>query len=532
MKKILLFMFLAFTAFCVYGQDAGYNDDIAQYDVKFILNQDASVTVMEKYTVERATGKLLPAFKRNIRTENKLENVALYFNGDLLISFVNADEDTATVTSKEFMRASGGKDVVMLTYKMPAYIYSLSKEDHFKWVVEADNLPYNPQSGTVTFKTIGNPTLKKGQIIFDNKKEQVAYDLKENFAFSINPVFKMKGVRVSLDLAFEEGFFESTSTVNYLLKTGASASLKGIAFIVPFGVMFAMVIYSFILWNKYGKDPKGPFVTEYAPPKGITPAFAKFLVKKKSFLDFSYFIITLIHLSLNKYIEITTYKGEVCIKSLKGPDSSGLEEEDKIIYESLFAYSPEIVLNKANKGYVSNAIKLLFNRIIVKGENYFTPNYRYAIVPAALLMASFMLLLAFKGIMLVCAAACFLICLITFVLFMMTIDNISPRYKKVYCKLMGFKQYMDIAEKGRVHFSDPLDEQRLFCDNLAYAYAFGMEERIIRKIQYKFDREAIEAYLDTYVYTDFMTQDYFLDTLHLLFSGRDTKRNKYLDDIF
>ena len=532
-------MFLLLTAFCVYGQDVGYADDIydsqydiAQYDVKLILNQDASVSVIEKYTVGRAPGKLLPVFRRDIKTENKLENVALYFNENLLISSVKADEDTVTVTSKEFMKASGGKDVVMLTYKVPAYIYSLSKEDHFKWVVEADNLPYNPQSGTVTFKTIGNPTLKKGQIIFDNKKEQAAYDLEENFAFSINPVFKMKGVRVTLDLAFEEGFFESTSTVNYLFKTGASASLRGIAFIAPFGVMFAMVIYSFILWNKYGKDPKGPFVTEYEPPRGITPAFAKFLVKKKSFLDFSYFIITLIHLSLNKYIEITSYKGEVCIKSLKGQDSAGLEEEDKIIYENLFAYSPTIILNKTNKGYVSNAIKLLFHRIITKGENYFTPNYWYAAVPAALLMASFLLLLAFKGVMLVCAAACFLVCLITFLLFLMTIDNISPRYKKVYCKLMGFKQYMDIAEKGRVHFSDPLDEQRLFCDNLAYAYAFDMEQRIIRKIQYKFDKKAIEAYLNTYVDIDFMSQDYFIDNLHFLLTDNGARRRDYLDDIF
>ena len=539
MKKFLLLIFLVLGTFCTYGQDVGDFDDITDdqndivdYDVKFILNQDASVVVVEKYSMDREFGKLLPIFKRNIETEQKLENIALYFNNRMIISLVDTDEDTVTVTAQELLRSRGGKNTIMLTYKIPASIYSLLNEDHFKWDFDLKNLPYNPNRGTVTFKTNGNPVLKKGQVIFKHPKGQITYDLKENMQVPITPAFAIAEVQASLNLAFEQGFFESTSTTTHLLKKGANSSIKGMAYIAPFCVMLAMVIYSFILWNKYGKDPKGPFVTEYDPPKDITPAFAKFLLNRKKHLDFSYFIITLIHLSLNKYIEITTYKGDICIKSLRGSNYSGLVEEDKIIYESLFAYSPQIILNKENKGYVGNAIQLLFHRILTKGEKYFTPNYWYAAVPATLLMTSFMLLLAFnKGIMLLCAAFCLVVCLSTFVLFIMIIDNVSPLYKDTYCKLMGFKQYMDIAEQGRVHFSDPLDEKRLFCDNLAYAYAFGMEKRIIRKIQYKFDSAAIEEYLNTYVDVDFLSQDYFIDTLHLLFN-KSSSRIRKSDDLF
>lgn len=544
MKKFLLFLFLFLGFSCLYAQYKGiYNNTDTQqnavediddkptisYNVKFTLKQDDSVVVVEKFIFDWDRQETLPRFKRIIKTDKKLQNISLYFNNRLIDVSVNTDEENeiTSVFADFVVFLYPGKNTLLFTYTIPKAIYSLVTSDHFKWDLDLEHLPYPAQQGMVIFKT--EAALKSGKIIFKHPQAEATFDIRENFDFPITTAFK-KHLKVILDLSFEQGFFESTSTTSHLLNAGLTSLLKGIFRIAPVCVVFIMIFYSFILWYKYGKDPTGPFVTEYAPPKEITPAFAKFLLNRKVPLDFSYFIITLLNLSLNKYIEITSYKGQVCIKSLRGPDSSGLVEEDKIIYDSLFAYSPTIVLNKENAPYVSNAIMAMFHRIIAKGENYFTPNYWYAAVPATMMMASFLLLFAFKGVMLVLAAFCFVICLVIFVIFMILIDNVSPRYKAIYCKIMGFRQYMKIAEEGRVHFSDPLDKERLFCDYLAYAYAFAMEQRIIRQIRYRFDGSAIAAYLNTYVNVDFLSLDYMIDAISF-FAQIGTKDRKRRDPL-
>lgn len=505
MKKFLLYIFLFCAPFCAFAQYLNDNAEIENtnsYDVKFVLKQDASVILAEKFTIYSDGSHPIPFFRRNIKTDKKLENVNLYLNGHLIDISVGKKDNAATVRANDyewFPLSADGKNTVILTYKLPKTVYSLFNTDYFKWDLQLKNLPYKIDKGHVIFKVDGSAFIKNSKVLFETPEGNVPFDLKEDFDFPIGAAFD-KGLNISLDISFEPGFFEGTSTCDYLLKEVLIAAKK-ISVIVPVLVVLFMAFYSFTIWNKYGKDPKGPFVTEYAPPADITPAFAKAMLKRKIPLDFSYFIITLINLSLKNYIRITDYRGEICIESLKGPNSENLKEEDKIIYDSLFAYSPKIVLNKENGIYIANALKAFFNRMLVKREEYFTPNYWCMALPLLLTIISFLLLFAFEGVMLGVAAVCFIICLIILVLFFMIIDNVAPRYRSVYCKIMGFKQYMQIAEEGRVHFSDPLDEERLFCDYLAYAYAFGMEKKIIRKVKYKFDTEAIEA-INNYLYND------------------------------
>lgn len=520
MKKFFLFILLFCAPFCSFAQDEGVINDVKElpisYDVKIMLKQDSSAIIVEKFTIYADDNYLLPFFKRKIKTDKKLENISLYLNNRYMETIPRKNEDSVTILGIDNIEIRPGKNTVMLTYKLPKAVYSLFNTDNFAWDLQLDTLPYISNKGKVVFNVSGNPTLKKGKIIFKNSQKEETFDLEERIEFPIDKALQDKW-GVSLTLAFKGGFFEGTKlTTDHLLDEGF-ASAKSMFIVVPVLIMLMTVIYSFTIWNKYGKDPKGPFVTEYNPPADITPAFAKAMLNRKIPFDFSYFIITLLNLSLNNYIKITDHRGEICIESLKGTDSKGLKEEDKIIYDSLFAYSPRIVLNKENGVYIGNAIKALFIRMKRKREEYFTPNYWCMVIPLIFTIISFLLLLSFKGTELIVAVVCFVICLVTLVFFFMIIDNVSPRYRKVYCKIVGFRQYMQIAEEGRVHFSDPLDEQRLFCDYLAYAYAFGMENRIIRKVKYKFDIEAIEAIKD-YLYRNInsqITAQNFVDALKI-----------------
>ena len=86
---------------------------------------------------------------------------------------------------------------------------------------------------------------------------------------------------------------------------------------------------------------------------------------------------------------------------------------------------------------------------------------------------------------------CFIIALIVFVIFLILIRNVSPEFVKLYSQIMGFKHYMEIAESGRARLSNVFDKERLFCDNLDYAYAFGLGHRVIDMFPARFDSKLV-----------------------------------------
>ena len=339
-------------------------------------------------------------------------------------------------------------------------------------------MPYKFESGTIIVDANISHIINKSQIIFKQKNKKIPFEIQEGKSFPITDALN-KNFDVSLDLVFEGGSFESS--------TIATKTFFKLINILPVLNLFLLILYSYILWNKYGKDPKGPFVTEYAPPKNVTPAFAKYILNRREPPNFYYFIITLISLVMKKYIKITEVKGQVFVTSLKGSDSSDLVEEDKIIYDSLFAYSPEIVLDNRNAVYIYNAISALFNRLETKREQFFTHNIWYTMIPNCLLLVSIGLPFAFSGAMRGFAIICFFIAVVVYACFLATIDNVAPQYQKLYCQIMGFKQYLEIAESGRIALSNPFDKERLFCDYLPYAYAFGIGKGLIKMFPAQFD---------------------------------------------
>ena len=325
---------------------------------------------------------------------------------------------------------------------MPDAVYSYRGKDHFKFNLQLLKWSYKPDQATILFKVDGTH-MTNGTFL---KIDDTALQIEEGEEVSLTPFIDKN---ISLDLSFEKGFFDTYSVVFHYLRN----ALK----ILPIFVMLFMIFYSFILWVKYGQDPKGPFVTQYNPPRSITATFAKYLLNKNMPFDYSYFVLTLITLSLRGFIEISEYQGEVCIKSLRGADSSGLYEEDKLIYERLFAYSPKIVFSAGNATYVVDAIQALYCKMENKKKKFFDHNSWYAVAPCTFLLISFLLVFPLEGTWQILAVICFTISLIAFIFFIILIRNISPELLEIYNEILGFKQYMDIAETGRAKFSNPFE---------------------------------------------------------------------------
>ncbi len=493
MKNFLIFVLLFFCALPLFAQE-DFN-----YSAKIILRKDATAEVQEGITFYTDSIISLPALKRIIDEDINVKRISVFINGEYVDFTQKMIDNKVHIYALVNPHLRIGKNHIILSYTVSDVIQAGYNKDVFKWNLNLQDLPYKFNKGKILFKVDGSHIIKNTSI----KIGKAVLPLEEDKEFSLTPFLDKE---ISLDLSFEKGFFD-----NYLL---ASRYLRGMLNILPIFVMLVMLICCYFVWRKYGKDPKGPFVTEYEPPKDITPAFAKYILHRQEPIDFSYVTITLINLAMKGYIKISKYKGNICCTSLKGTNYSELFEEDKIIYENLFAYSPTLVLDNTNATYIQNAFKKMIDRMIVKSESFFRANVYQMSIPLGILLLSFLLIYTSQNQFATYVAKfCFGISLVSFGLLFMFIDNISPRYVKSYCRLMGFRQYMLIAEKGRVHFSNPFDKERLFCDYLPYAYAFGMEKQLIAKFKKEFDERIIRRYQEYLGSVEAISQEQINSTL-------------------
>ncbi|MBQ2312553.1 MAG: DUF2207 domain-containing protein [Elusimicrobiaceae bacterium] len=474
MKNFLIFILLFFCALPSFAQED------FDYNIKIILKKDASAEVRETVTLYADSEEELPVLKRSLKTNTTLKKINLSYNMRYFSVIADKIGNTTFIqpVSRPFSRI--GKNTITLSYIVPDAVYSYFGKDYFKFDLQLSDWSYKFKQGTLSFKVDGNHIINNTVIKIDN----TIYHVEEDREYILTPFLNKN---IFLDFSFEGGFFDSYSVVFH--------NLRNMLNILPIFVTLFMIIYCYFVWRKYGKDPKGPFVTEYEPPKDITPAFAKYILNRQEPIDFSYVTITLINLAMKGYIKISKYKGQICCTSLKGTNYSELVEEDKIIYENLFAYSPNLILDNTSATYIQNAFKKMVDRMVVKGEDFFHANVYQMSIPLGILLLSFLVIYTSQNQFATYVAKfCFGISLVSFGLLFMFINNISPQYVKSYCRLMGFRQYMLIAEQGRVHFSNPFDKERLFCDYLPYAYAFGMEKQLIAKFKKEFDERIIQRY--------------------------------------
>lgn len=350
MKNFLLSVLCFIAALPVFAEQ-DFN-----YSAQIILKKDASADIHERITFYTDSVTVLPAFKRTIDTDKKLKKISIFINGKSADFVKKINEEKTHISALVNPHLRIGKNYIALSYTIPEVVYSAYNKDIFKWNLNLAELPYKLKKGKILFKVDGDHVTKNTLIKVDKK----VLPIEEGKDFSLTPFLNKD---ISLDLSFEQGFFEDHSIIFHYF--------KHILNWAPIFVMFLMIICCYLLWVKYGKDPKGPFVTEYAPPKRITATFAKYLLNIRKPFDYSYFVLTLITLSLKGFIEISEYNGDICVKPLQGTNAIGLYEEDKLIYERLFAYSPKIVFNRENATYIHDAIMALHQKMENKKHEFF-----------------------------------------------------------------------------------------------------------------------------------------------------------------
>lgn len=244
----------------------------------------------------------------------------------------------------------------------------------------------------------------------------------------------------------------------------------------------------FLLWQKYGKDPElGTVIPQYEPPVGLSPVELQFL--KKGRLDFGALGPQIVYFANKGVLTISKEKVEKPLAPDKEDyilHKTGVEEglnlEDKALLGALFWATERISLTELSR-----------TRDVVLGVLYAIQKYGKIEKMRSLyrqkshglsgLVSTVGLLCIFLGVFAgVIFASLFVgiavgVSGLLMIIFSFFMPARTEEGARLYAHLLGFAEYIKVAEKDRIAFHDaPSKSPERFQKLLPFAMVLGLEK--------------------------------------------------------
>jgi uncharacterized membrane protein YgcG len=241
--------------------------------------------------------------------------------------------------------------------------------------------------------------------------------------------------------------------------------------------LLLLLAYYIPIWLQHGKDPaEGLIVTRYEPPTGFSPASLRYI--KQMHYDNKVMTSAIVSLAVKGYLSIENDDGAHKVhKSPRSRALAALAPGEKELFEALFAEGDSVTLENTNHEVLGEARSA--HRASLKQDykqHYFRTN-GWLNLPAVLIviLAAVIALNVGRGPTLPVIAMIVLSSL-TMVFFAIIMKRPTLRGRKLLDEMMGFADYLEIAEKDELNLRNPPEKTpQLFEALLPYALALGVE---------------------------------------------------------
>jgi uncharacterized membrane protein YgcG len=254
-------------------------------------------------------------------------------------------------------------------------------------------------------------------------------------------------------------------------------------------------IVCFIIWWKFGKDPKAPeaIVPEYDAPKNLSPIELGML-HTDGRLKNEFITAEIINLAVKGIITIAEVENDFLFfhrkdYQLARTENIGLENSlnpaQKIIFGNIFKYGNRVMLSQLKKERFFSCLKdvekavegILEENNLMAKESLWLRNTFHSVGAVLLLLAIFVFGRIFNDFfwILIFIASGIIILIFGFFMPRRTIEGAQINWE-----IDGFKLYMKTAEKYRSQF---YEKENIFEKLLPYAIVFGITELWIKKMQ-------------------------------------------------
>ena len=253
--------------------------------------------------------------------------------------------------------------------------------------------------------------------------------------------------------------------------------------LVALAGLLALFAYYIPVWRQFGRDPEeGVIVTRYEPPAGYSPASLRYI--RQMYYDNKVMTAAVLNLAVKGYLRIVRDGDEHVLEKLEtgatAPETAAGERE---LYDALFAESSSIRLKNTNHRRLRRA-KEAHRKSLEQDyrRKYFRTNLLLSLPGAAIVIASAIVALTLSGrppAVIVLAVALNVAVMLFFGWIM---RRPTLRGRKLLDELLGFKDYLDVAEKDELNLRNPPEKTpELFEAYLPFALALGVEQRWAEK---------------------------------------------------
>ncbi|NQV81503.1 MAG: DUF2207 domain-containing protein [Alphaproteobacteria bacterium] len=470
---------------------------IVDFHSEIWVNADASMTVRETITVDSAGRKIRRGIFRDFPTIYKSPSGRRSVVGFQLEQVLRNSRSEPFHTER---RSNGvriyigdanilipaGRHVYEISYRTNRQLGFFDAIDELFWNVTGNgwDFPIERARATVHLPSgatavdhagyTGRTGARGADFTYAGKSDKTV-------TFETNRTLK-SGEGLSIAVSWPRGFVQRPTNGQMLAYSLSDNRFVIIAVLGP----IILLVYFLTIWFRVGRDPeKGPIVPRYEPPKGFSPAGARYVLNMG--FDDKSFTAAIVNMAVKGFLTIKEGGWQVYTLELTG-QSPGLSKGESAVARKLFpGATVSIELEQDNHETLQSAKLALqgsfrkeFEKIyFIRNERYFLPGIAFTVLALILLIGSDVSVLTLNDARLaISAIASFGSMIILNFVFYRLLKAPTRLGRKTMDEIEGFKDYLSVAEKDRMNLLNPPERTpELFEQFLPYALALGVEQQ-------------------------------------------------------
>ncbi len=242
--------------------------------------------------------------------------------------------------------------------------------------------------------------------------------------------------------------------------------------------LLLMLIYYIPVWRSHGKDPEaGVVVTRYEPPAGFSPASLRYI--RQMYYDYKVMTAAVVNLAVKGYVEIDDSGKEHKLRKLDPTAATAaMAPGEQELFDTLFASRDAVTLTNANHRVLGKA-RTAHGESLKQDykQHYFQTNGYLNLPPVVLAILTTLVAVNVGNGATPSVIAGIVLMFLAIVFFAIIMRRPTLRGRKVLDEIVGFTDYMEVAEKDELNLRNPPEKTpQLFEALLPYALALGVEQ--------------------------------------------------------
>ncbi|MGI9233598.1 MAG: DUF2207 domain-containing protein [Woeseiaceae bacterium] len=290
---------------------------------------------------------------------------------------------------------------------------------------------------------------------------------------SNNPLSPVNGLTIVV--GWPKGFVDQPTRadrVGWLLKDNKNL-------LAAFGGWILLLVYYIPVWRKYGKDPEeGVVVTRYEPPEGFSPASLRYI--RQMYYDNKVMTAAVVNLAVKGYLEIKKRGGShwLIMKTPENPKPA-MAPGEKELYVGLFKGQSKIELDDANHKALGKA-RAAHRKSLIQDykQHYFKTNVALNVPAVIIVLVSTLIAVNVGRGVTPLVIGAVILAFLTMAFFAIIMKRPTLRGRELLDELLGFKEFLEIAEKDELNLRNPPEKTpQLFEALLPFALALGVDQQ-------------------------------------------------------